>query len=103
MFTLVDSFLKETKMKKVAIFGWFNENSALATRRFDLKEEARVKIAQSTPLYQLWGNSGSPTYSVDVDRLGNIIDERLLLFDATELAYTYEMSNDEFWEAIEKL
>jgi hypothetical protein len=103
----VNSLFEEGKIKKLAIFGCFNEHNIFATKRFNIGEEARARIAQrdtgKSSLYQLLGYPSSPYYGEDAEQLANIIDERLVLFDATELAYAYEMSNDVFWEAIEGL
>jgi hypothetical protein len=93
-------------MKKIAIFGWFSEYNTVTTKRFNIREEARPSIAQRSigelSYYQRLSKY-VPYYGEDAERLGNIVDERLLLFDMIELAYAYEMSNDEFWEAIGRL
>jgi hypothetical protein len=104
MTTLVKSLLKESKMRKVAIFGWFNGTDTFTKKRFNtLEEETTLGNAVKSSLHRPWSRSIPPGYFADARQLETIIDGRLLLFDVDELAYTYKMSNDEFWEAIEGL
>jgi hypothetical protein len=108
MTTPVSILLGQPQMRKIAIFGWFNEYSTITTKRLNIGGEgARPSTAQRSigelSFYQRSSKCVPDNYGEDAEQLGHIVDERLLLFDVTELAYTYEMSNDEFWEAIERL
>jgi hypothetical protein len=92
-------------MKKVAIFAWFG--CTISTSRFDIGDDHRRRIDRrdfgAPSLYETWGFPLTAEHTSDIAQLGSIVDERLLVFDATELVYAYELSNDAFWEVIERL
>lgn len=93
--------LTSPQLQKLVVFSWYGPKSTIVPNRIsniygpDRSPEEVHYFPHFVPdRDEIWANS---------ETLGDILDDRLFLFDYYEMEKTYEMSNEDFWSAIDKL
>lgn len=84
--------LGSPRMKKLAVFAWYGPGSTVVRKRITNVSSRNYNPDCLGSLEELWADS---------EGLGSIVDDRLLLFDYVEMES--EVSNEAFWDAIERL
>lgn len=81
------------QIRRAVVFVHFGPTSTIVPRRIASVPHAVTSTKSSDP----------SALCANIEVLGAIMDDRLILSDLKELERTYKMSNEEFWDAIDRL